>query len=672
MKLVLVDNLLYDDFYMARKYDLQPHLGLLSLVAVARTAEHTAEIYSPKLDLVQGHLELGPALYNSMALRILERQPDAVGFTALGCNFNCVVKVARLVKRHRPQLPILLGGPHATILHREILETFGDFDIIARNEAENTLPTILAQLPALDFGVIPGVSYRTKDGTIICGPGNPIIEDLDELPMPAYDCYPLEDLKLQTIRVEAGRGCPFSCTFCSTASFFGRSYRLKSSGRLLKEMDHLHSEYGYTDFKLNHDLFTVNQKKVMEFCERVSDRNYTWSCSARVDCVDHDLIRMMSRAGCRSIFFGIESGSERMQSISRKRLDIKLVEPIIATTAELGISTVASFITGYPEEKLDDQNATLDFVGRLFCNRNIFTTAQLHLLTPEPGTQLMTDYGRQLKFDGYSTEFNVPIIEGDDVELLQHYPVIFPNHHYFPSALPRERHVFVTSAWSSLRLGGRVVVSYLLRSFERMLSIFLNDMYEWCVANKRERFDVTADDLIAFLRARFGDDHHVVSLFRYAVATRTLIEIADSTPQKVGGPKQFSDPRDNYFVLASNITILPDIHDCVRILESVDGIGGDDMLNNELAGPLGYLLIKAKQAPAQTFGSNNVSTYLINKSAADLLRSLAEPKSYWQYCSEIASETDIFPDWEDFELFWRAGIVELAGPATHAALIAAE
>jgi radical SAM superfamily enzyme YgiQ (UPF0313 family) len=499
MRFVLVDNLIYEGPYTAPKYDLQPHLGLLSLAAVVRANGHEPDIYDPKLDLLNGHLQFEPSLYQKFALRILERHPDVVGFTALGCNFNCVVKVADHIKRLVPELPVLLGGPHATILHREILERFSSFDLVVRNEAEQTLPPLLNRLARMDIGDLPGVSYRNRYGEVICNPGSPIIEELDELPVPAYDCYPIRELELGAIRVEAGRGCPFDCTFCSTASFFGRSYRLKSTARLLAEMDGLNSIYGFNVFKLNHDLFTVNRKKVVEFCHAMLERNYTWSCSARVDCVDPDLLELMWEAGCRDMYFGIEAGSARMQAISRKRLDLDLVEPTLDVTARLGIRTVTSFITGYPEEEKEDQDSTVNLAARLLRRPDRLNESQLHLLVPEPGTQLTAKYGKQLFYDGYITDFNFPRLESDDRSLLVGDPVIFANHHYFPSRLPRDRHVFVTSAWMALRKAGRTVMAYVLRAFNGTLSTFMDEAYDWRATRRGSAGPVSVEDIVAFL-----------------------------------------------------------------------------------------------------------------------------------------------------------------------------
>ncbi len=659
MRLIFIDNLIYEVSYGIRKYDLQPNLGLLSLVAVACEAGHEAEIYDPKWDLVRGQLDFDASLYRDIAHQILKRAPDVVGFTALGCNFHCVANVAAQIKRLRPKMPILLGGPHATILHREILERFPAFDAVVRHEAERTLPAVLDRLDSLDLAGVAGVSFRDRRGDVVCNEGRPIIENLDTLPMPAYDRYPLAELGLDTIRVEAGRGCPFSCTFCSTASFFGRNYRIKTPPRLLQEMDYLHHKYGYADFKLNHDLFTVNRKKVAEFCEAMLDRRYTWRCSARVDCVDADLLSLMSRAGCRDIYFGIETGSERMQAISRKCLDLHLVEPTLDVVAQLGMSTTVSFITGYPEESLEDQTLTLDFAGRLFCRPNRRAVAQLHLLTPEPGTQLMATYGDVLRFDGHVTDFNFPRLQSEDDVLIAADPVIFGNHHYFPTVLPRERHVFVTSIWTLLWIAGPVLLAYLLRSFDGRLSQFMNEAYEWYAGKRPTRWNVDETHLFAFLAARFGYQHHLISLFRYALAASAVLE-ARRFPATASRARGHADQRDVVLGIAAKAAILRDIHDCGDLAERITSSDQGQIFDDASCGPLGYFLLTCCSEESSGRLGDRLVTYEIDKVTADLLERFAEPKSYWQCCREIAEGEDTarFPDWSDVARLCDMGVLE--------------
>ena len=390
MRVVFTDNLLFEDAEGINRYVLQPHLGLISLISMLEQRGHSGVLLNPKIPVAQGRWALDDQLYQRIASWILAKDPDVVGMTSLGCNFICTVKVAGHLKRICPELPIILGGPHASVLSKTIMGRFPDFDAIVRNEAERTIVPLVEELRSRNLWKIPGITFRIGN-TIWENPGEPIIQDLDEIPIPAYHAYPIEELQLKSIRVDAGRGCPFQCTFCSTAAFFGRKYRLKSASRLVRELDFLNEKYGVFDFALSHDLFTVNRHKVLEFCNAVEGRGYTWKCSARMDCVDAELLERMAAAGCRSIYYGIEAGSARMQKIAKKHLDLGIFDPTLDVTQKLGMSATVSFITGYPEETREDQVATLDLMASCFlpARRRSPLNVQLHLLTPEPGTELL-------------------------------------------------------------------------------------------------------------------------------------------------------------------------------------------------------------------------------------------------------------------------------------------
>ncbi|TDW91134.1 B12-binding domain-containing radical SAM protein [Kribbella sp. VKM Ac-2566] len=488
MRLVLVDNLLLEQGGWTHHFDLQPHLGLISLIAVAEANGHQGILYDPKLAIARGELALDASLYMAMAEAIRRRKPDVVGFTTLGCNFICTLKVAAYLKRADPGLPIIVGGPHVSILHRQVTERFPQFDVVVRGEAEASLPRLLEGLRSGNLDEVPGVTFR-HDNEIVETPQSPQLMDLDELPWPAFDHYPIEQVGLRAIRVEAGRGCPFDCTFCSTASFFGRRYRLKSSRRLVAELDFLHAQYGISEFALMHDLFTVSKAKVREFCDAVEDRGYGWRCSARMDCVDAELLARMRAAGCQSIYYGVETGSRRMQKIVSKHLDLDLYEPILDTTIALNMRPTASFITGYPEEEHEDQAQTLDAIGSSIGRYPESLTIQLHLLTPEPGTALIDQFGDRLAYDGHISDFNFPTLEPDDADLMAEHPQVFMNHHYYPGALPRRQHVFVTSAYLCLSQLGFVLLRYLLADFGGSLSRLIFAMQDWTDPSEPDRVD---------------------------------------------------------------------------------------------------------------------------------------------------------------------------------------
>jgi radical SAM superfamily enzyme YgiQ (UPF0313 family) len=180
MRVVFADNLLINANEPNPAPSVRPHLGLLSLASVVRGDGHVPLLYDPKLEFLRGHLSLDEDLYRNIARALLAHRPDVVGFTTLGCNFIGVVKMARHLKALEPDLPVLLGGPHATILHREILERFGTFDAIVRHEAELTLPPLLERLERRDFSGLGGITWR-RGSEVVVEAGEPLIDDVDKL-----------------------------------------------------------------------------------------------------------------------------------------------------------------------------------------------------------------------------------------------------------------------------------------------------------------------------------------------------------------------------------------------------------------------------------------------------------------------------------------------------------
>jgi radical SAM superfamily enzyme YgiQ (UPF0313 family) len=588
--------------------DVHPHLGLLSLAAVAERDGHVVQIYDPKRLIRTGALNYDETVYDCAAQSLLSQRPDAVGFTTLGCSFLFALNVAARLKRQEPDLPVLLGGPHATMLHREILERFTQFDLIVRYEADEIFPNVLANLDRRDFASIPGLSWRATASELKFNLGAPKVENLDTLPLLNYDHYPVAELDLDLLRVEAGRGCPFLCTFCSTASFFQRSFRLKSAARLVQELDTLHEKYGYVDFKLDHDLFTVNKRKILEFCEAVKDRKYCWRVSARVDCVDNELLHKMAEAGCVGMYFGIETGSRRMQEIVHKRLDVDLVEPTLAITEELGIESTASFITGYHEELETDLADTLDLLGRCVGPSCI---TQLHLLAPEPGTPMFAALHDRMEYDGYAGPYNAFQVAPEDTQLVLDHKDIFSTYYHYPAALARSQYKFAVEAVDSLRHLGPIVLKYLLRAFDQKLSRLVFAMRDWAEANGRDSLP-DIDFVEEFIRARFGPRHQLTSLTRYA-----LNSPMDTNSE---GVTAAFDP-DQQYQLDANVRLLTDMHDCEALLEKIkhDSTGTELFAESELSNHVTYVL------------TSSATTYRIDPDSQVLLSFFEQPRS----CREV-------------------------------------
>ena len=154
MRVLFVDNILVEGNDRVKEFELQPHLGLISLIAVAEQAGHEGVLYDPKLGLVKGELVFDKSLYQGIARAVLDRSPDVVGLTTLGCNFICTIKIASYIKQMSPGTPVILGGPHASILHREIVRKFPQFDLVVRGEAEQPAPLFYRGMGLHDHGFL--------------------------------------------------------------------------------------------------------------------------------------------------------------------------------------------------------------------------------------------------------------------------------------------------------------------------------------------------------------------------------------------------------------------------------------------------------------------------------------------------------------------------------------
>jgi radical SAM superfamily enzyme YgiQ (UPF0313 family) len=472
MKIVFVDNFFYLREANRAVVTISPHLGLMSLAAILEKAGHDVGILDPKLIFSKGTWRVPEqGFYKAWADAVLALSPDMVGFTALGRTLPHALGAAGAIKAQLPSLPILIGGPHATILGPALLEAFDCLDVVVRYEAESVIQEVAEAVHARrDLSSIPNVVFRTRPGIVSTTIDRPF-PDLNRLPFPAYHLYPQEELVGKELALEAGRGCPFSCTFCSTANFFHHRYRVKSTDRLIDEMERLRAQIGTTVIDLNHDLFGLNKKVLREFCGKVSGRGLKWKCSMRPDTIDMALIDELVRAGCISIYFGVESGSPRMQKIIAKRLDLDEATRNIGAAIDAGLVCTASFVTGFPEETAEDLDATLDLIGRLAALSPDKLLLQLHILSPEPGSDL-ADRQRGMSFDGIGPEMD-DFVDG---AVIARHPAIFSVFYHFDTLLPRSRILYCAAFVTFLmpELGRRLTSLILDTHFDSRLSLLLN------------------------------------------------------------------------------------------------------------------------------------------------------------------------------------------------------
>ena len=411
-------------------YHDPPPLGLLSLAAVLLEAGYQVEI--PDLDTPLRIAED----YQALALELLSREPGLVGLSGWAFSYHNSIRIAQHLKALRPDLPIIFGGPHASVVAEETLRCFPCVDAIVVGEGEPVITAVVEALTAgRDLRAIPGLCFRDKDGRVVSTPGRNMVADLDTLPIPAYRLFRPRNV----VPLETGRGCPFQCYFCSTSLFFARRHRLKSPGRIVAEIKELNSAYGLQSFAFTHDTFTLDRDRVFAFCGALRRENLdiSWSCSTRPDQVDEETLRALASSGCQAVFFGVESGSRRMQRIIRKNLDLDAVVTAADQCLQYGITPTCSFIIGFPEETEDDLRDTLSLYMKLL---EAGAEVQITVLSPAPDTELYAKYEAEMDYDGNFSGFSDHLIGREDQELIKEHRKLFPTFHFVRTPhVPRAR-----------------------------------------------------------------------------------------------------------------------------------------------------------------------------------------------------------------------------------------
>jgi radical SAM superfamily enzyme YgiQ (UPF0313 family) len=382
---------------------------------------------------------------------------EVYGLSSLCSSYPLTLRIATALRGARPGCRIVLGGPQATASARATLAAFPAVDVVVRGEGEAVLPALLEALAgARDPATLRGLTYR-QAGDIRETVDAPVIGDLDALPLPAYHLY-RGVMRGLALPLEAGRGCPFSCTFCSTSRFFGRKYRLKSPGRMVRDMMTLHRRYGTRRFELVHDNFTVDRRRVIAFCEAVASTRagFVWTCSSRTDTLDDELVDVMWSAGCRGYFFGVESGSGEMQRVMNKRLDLVDARERLGKVSRRGMTSAVGFVTGFAAETRDDLRKTVAFfVGTL---RHDHVEPQLSLLSPLTGTPVHERHRHELVLDEIVSDMAFQGQERPraDRELVSLHPEVFSSFYSVPTpGLDREElhelRLFLLNARDDLR-----------------------------------------------------------------------------------------------------------------------------------------------------------------------------------------------------------------------------
>jgi radical SAM superfamily enzyme YgiQ (UPF0313 family) len=325
---------------------------------------------------------------------VKKQNPDIVGFSICGSSAREAFKVAESVKTEMPDVTVVLGNYHATFNAERILKKYPSIDVIVRGEGEYTsLDLVKCLEKKQSLKEVEGITFRNH-GKIVSTLDRPLIKNIDDLPFPDRSLMNAEytslihGIKAATKRfttVVSSRGCPFQCIFCGCRKFARGVWRPRSVENIMKELEYLKSE-GYEQFLFVDDNFTLNTRRVVKLCQRMRKEklNMDWFCDSRVDHISYDMFREMVKAGCKILYFGVESGNQRILDYYKKGITPAQSRNAVNKARKAGVDViVGSFIVGAPDETRGEVKNTLEFAHELDID-----VPQLNVLGAFTGTDL--------------------------------------------------------------------------------------------------------------------------------------------------------------------------------------------------------------------------------------------------------------------------------------------
>ena len=257
-----------------------------------------------------------------------------------------------------------------------------------RGEGEQTIKEVVDAIENnSSIENIRGISF-VKNRGIVHNPDREFIQDLDSIPMPAYELFNIKKYKVMSLI--SSRGCPYACKYCCAANFWKRRIRNHSVDRAIAEMKILHEKFEVKKFKFHDSTFTLDKQRVLDISKKIDENFYvTWSCEARADTLDEEMLRTMRKSGCVFVFIGVDSASLQVLDSIDRRMDIEKMEQAFFLAKKCNMSTKAYVAFGMPGETMESVEQTIGFLKRTKPDQ-----IMLSLTTAYPGTDLYEDAKR--------------------------------------------------------------------------------------------------------------------------------------------------------------------------------------------------------------------------------------------------------------------------------------
>lgn len=360
-----------------------PHVGIAYLVAMLKQHNIRCEI----IDMCLGYTYL-------QVLEFIEQyKPNLICITCFSYGHDKAYALIEKIRNKRfsssTRAPIIIGGPHSSAIRSKILEeTKADFAVVG--EGEQTIIELINELRKSNpcFENIEGLIW-SQNSQIMENKQRPYLQELDNLPFPAYDDFEIEryichdDRRLPII---TSRGCPYQCNYCSVRLSMGNSFRARSPENVVDELEYW-CKKGWNKFDFNDDTFTLDMDRAASICELIKERKldirfYLYN-GIRANKVDESLLKSMKEAGCRFLAYGCESGNNAVLRAIKKGLRVEDVTNAVYMTKEVGIKQAVNFIIGHPTETYEKAMESIELAKELKCD-----FVNFYNLIPYPNTDL--------------------------------------------------------------------------------------------------------------------------------------------------------------------------------------------------------------------------------------------------------------------------------------------
>ncbi|MBU0957633.1 MAG: B12-binding domain-containing radical SAM protein [Nanoarchaeota archaeon] len=379
-----------------RVYGKSALKGIIAPRPFVSMAELGGSVLNAGADCKILELQVSNKPFEEIENMIKTYKPDLIGLTFTTLLFEEAKEVAKFIKEKDKSVTVVAGGVHSSIFPEEVAKS-ENIDITVYGEGDITIQDIVKGKPLKS---IKGIAYKNSKGDVVKNPAQPQVENLDELPMPAWHLFdpkiymnPMAIARKSPVgTIGTSRGCVFGCTYCNK-SVFGRKFRGKGVKRVVDEFEIL-IKNGFKEIHVWDDMFATDLKRAKAICDEIYNRGlkFTWQleCGVRVNAVDAEFFKKCAKVGCYKVAFGFESGDDEILKSINKGTTIEHAKSAVKWAKQAGMEVSGFFMLGLPEDTEKTMRKTIEFAKSLDIDY-----AKATILVPLPSTPVFDEFEKK-------------------------------------------------------------------------------------------------------------------------------------------------------------------------------------------------------------------------------------------------------------------------------------